>query len=115
MNITLNIILFSFILIFGLYITNKLEYDLKLIKILRFYPIASKIRGEGLIDLSNLSLLMRGYDVEYDVEGDVEVRRGEGDIYRVVARGEGKVRLRIIAYGAFDEYSITKVVEASLG
>lgn len=97
-------------LIFGLYIFNKLEYDLKIIKILRAYPVASRIRGEGLVDLSKLSLMIRGYDVEYSIEGNVKVEDAGDNIFKV-SGGPGKVAFRIKAYGNFDEYLESKSVE----
>lgn len=111
MNLTIDLVFFIFILGFGLYIVHKLEYDIKLVRILKSYPVVSKIRGEGLVDFSNLSALIKGYDIEYAVQGSAEVERlGEG-IYKVRARSDGKVVFKIVAYGNFDEYSVEKIVE----
>jgi hypothetical protein len=83
---------------------------LKIIKILKAYPIASRVRGEGLIDLSKLSLIIRGYDVEYSVEGNVKVEKAGDNIFKV-SGGPGKAVFRIRAYGNFDEYLESKSVE----
>ncbi len=111
MNITIDLILFIFIFSIGLYVIYKIEYDIKIIKILRAYPVASKIRGEGLIDLSNLSALIKNYDIEYTTQGSVEVERLDDGIYKIRARSNGKVVFRIVAYGNFDEYAVEKTVE----
>ncbi|KUO85654.1 hypothetical protein B7L68_04190 [Thermoproteus sp. CP80] len=111
MNITLDLIFFIFIFSIGLYVVYKIEHDVKILRILKAYPVAAKVKGEGLIDFSNLSVLIRDYDIEYSVDGPVDVERvGEG-VYRIRAKSGGRVTFRIVAYGNFDEYSVEKTVE----
>ncbi|AEA13510.1 hypothetical protein TUZN_2052 [Thermoproteus uzoniensis 768-20] len=111
MNITIDLIFFIFIFSIGLYVIYKIEYDIKILRILKAYPVVARVKGEGLVDFSNLSVMLRDYDIEYSVEGPVDVERvGEG-VYKIRARSGGRVVFRIVAYGNFDEYAVEKSVE----
>lgn len=111
MNITIDLILFIFLSILGFYVLYKIEYDIKIIRVLKSYPVVSRVRSEGLIDFTNLSSLIKNYDIEFSTEGPVEVERlGEG-VYRVRAKSNGKAVFKIVAYGNFDEYAVEKIVE----
>lgn len=111
MNLTIDLIFFIFVFGLGLYVAYKIEYDIKLMKILKSYPVVSRVKGEGLVDFSNLSALIKGYYVEYIVQGSADVERlGEG-VYKIRAKSNGKVVFKVVAYGNFDEYSVEKIVE----
>ncbi|CCC82112.1 hypothetical protein TTX_1482 [Thermoproteus tenax Kra 1] len=112
MNITIDLLLFGLVVGLGIYILYKIEYDLKIIKTVKSFPVVPRVRGEGLIDFTNLSLLLKNYEIEYQADKNVYIERIADNIYKVRSSPPGgRALFKIKVYGNFDEYIVEKAVD----
>ncbi len=111
MNLTLEIFSSIIILVIGFFLINKIQYDYKLIKIFREFPLPTSVRSGSFAEeldkiLDKMYVFVQNFRYSIETEG-VEVAR-EGNVLRV--SGDGVLTIHFEAWGYFDTYRVKRAI-----
>jgi hypothetical protein len=93
----------------GIYLTQRIQHDYKLVKIFKNYPIPSTLRVDGIIDLEKLYIFVQNFKYEIEMRGNVNIETS-GHMVKVVS-GPGEIVITLSAWGYLDFYIIRRTVK----
>jgi hypothetical protein len=109
MNLILEFLGSLIIATVGIYLTQRIQHDYKLVKIFKNYPIPSTLRVGGIIDLEKLYIFIQNFKYEIETRGNVNIETN-GHIVKIVS-GPGEVVITFDAWGYLDFYRIRRSVK----
>jgi hypothetical protein len=93
----------------GIYLTQRIQHDYKLIKIFKNYPIPSTLRVGGIIDLEKIYIFIQNFEYEIETRGNADIETS-GHIVKVVS-GPGEIVITLSAWGYLDFYKVRRTVK----
>ncbi|MEM4511160.1 MAG: hypothetical protein QXD08_09405 [Pyrobaculum sp.] len=110
MNLTFEALSGFIVAALGIYLFNIINYDYRLLKILKNYPLAPVVKSGGIIDIDKLGIFLQNYRYEIEKIGDVQLEMSNNMI-RVW--GKGEVVVVFEAHGYLGVYKVRRVVKVT--
>jgi len=109
MNLTIEILSSLIIVAFGIYVTQRVQHDYKLVNIFRQYTLPGVIRPGGIIDLSKLKIFVQNFNYKIETNGNL-VLEVKNDIINVIS-GTGSITIVFEAWGFLGFYRIARSIK----
>ncbi|MFN3803977.1 MAG: hypothetical protein ACK4SY_02870 [Pyrobaculum sp.] len=111
MNLTLEFLSTLVVVFIGAVFLVRIQYDYRLVKIFKNFPLPPTVRPQAIVDLDKLYIFVQNFRYDVRPEGSVEVEVRDNKIK--VLSGVGQIAIVFEAWGYFDLYRVKRVIRVA--